>query len=108
MELRLPGLLRRDDLEIPENYTVPRFPSLYWPPETFPYTLFYIGDIWRFTFLWTIIIYAIFHLGSTCVALMMQVGKTRTNWKYMWIVPIVYAFMAGFQAMFAGSVVGLV
>lgn len=108
MEIRLPGLARRDDFEIPANYTVPRFPSLFWPPQDFPYTLQYIGDIWRFTFLWTIIIYAIFHLGATGIALVMQVGKTRSNWKYMWVVPIVYGVVAGFQAMFAGSVVGLV
>ncbi|OIW33271.1 hypothetical protein CONLIGDRAFT_640416 [Coniochaeta ligniaria NRRL 30616] len=108
MEMRHPELTRRDYYGIPDDYTVPGFPSLYWPPEAFPYTLVYIGDIWRFTFLWTIIIYAIFHLGATSIALAMQVGKTRSNWKYMWVVPIVYGFVAGFQAMFVGSVVGLV
>jgi hypothetical protein len=108
MEAWLPGLVRRDDFETPANYTVPHFPSLYWPPHHFSYTLRNIGDIWRFTFLWTIIIYAIFHLGATGIAFLMQVGKRRSNWKYMWVVPIVYGFVAGFQAMFAGSVVGLV
>lgn len=52
--------------------------------------------------------YAIFHLGATGIALVMQVGKTRSNWKYMWVVPIVYSLVAGFQALFAGSLVGLV
>jgi len=108
MEIRLPGLSRRDDIESGANYTAPRFPSLYWPPQNFPYTLQNIGDIWRFTFLWTIIIYAIFHLGATGIAFLMQVGKRRSNWKYMWVVPIVYGLVAGFQAMFAGSVVSLV
>jgi hypothetical protein len=86
---------------------VPPFPSLFWPPNGFPYTLQYISDIWRFTVLWTVIIYAIFHLGAAGIALVMQVGKTRSNWKYIWIVPIIYALVAGFEALFAGSVVGL-
>jgi hypothetical protein len=107
MEIRLPGLSPRDNFTTPAHYTAPRFPSLYWPPLDFTYTLVYIGDIWRFTFLWTIIIYAIFHLGATGIALAMQVGKTRSNWKYMWVVPIVYGLVAGFQAMFAGTFVGL-
>jgi len=108
MEIKLPGLARRDNYTTPDNYTVPHFPSLYWPPEKFPYTLVNIQDIWRFTLLWTVILYAIFHLGATGIALVMQVGKTRSNWKYMWVVPIVYSLVAGFQALFAGSLVGLV
>lgn len=108
MEVRLPWLSRRANYTIPTNYTVPPFPSLFWPPQDFPYELLHIGDIWRFTFLWTIIIYAIFHIGATGIAMVMQVGRTRSNWKYMWVVPLVYGLVAGLQAMFAGTFIGLV
>ena len=29
------------------------------------------------------------------------------NWKMMWIAPLLYMFVAGIQAVLAGSVVGL-
>jgi hypothetical protein len=37
----------------------------------------------------------------------MQVGKKKSNWKFLWLVPIVYAIVAGVEALFAGSIVGL-
>jgi hypothetical protein len=63
--------------------------------------------MWRFTLLWTLIIYALFHLGAAGVALSMQVGKKRSNWKFLWMVPVVYLIVAGLEALFAGSIVGL-
>lgn len=90
-----------------DTYTRPHFPSLYWPPQKYTYELRDLSDIWKFTLLWTIIIYGIFHLGAAAIALAMQIGKTRSNWKYLWVVPIFYVLIAGFEALFAGSVVGL-
>ena len=96
---------RRDDLT--SNYTSPPFPSLFWPPDSVAWKLERIEDIWRFTLQWTLIIYAIFHVGAAGIALLMQVGKKKSNWKYLWMVPILYLIVAGVEALFAGSVVGL-
>ena len=53
-------------------------------------------------------LYAIFHLAAAGVALLMQVGKGQSAWKFIWAVPVVYALIAGLEAAFAGSIVGLV
>lgn len=63
--------------------------------------------MWLFILLWTLIIYALFHLGASTIALAMQVGKKKSNWKYLWMVPIIYLVVAGLEALFAGSIVGL-
>jgi len=93
----------------PPEYTTPPFPSLPWPPQeaSESYRLYYLTDIWRFTLLWTVIIYGLFHLGAAAIALLMQVGRRKSNWKFLWMVPLVYAFVAGVEALMAGSVVGL-
>ncbi|KAK3322266.1 hypothetical protein B0H66DRAFT_196824 [Apodospora peruviana] len=99
------SIVRRDGP--PRGYTTPPFPSLRWAPSEPAWNLYYLGDIWRFTFLWTLIIYGLFHIGAAGVALLMQVGKGKSNWKYLWMVPLSYAFIAGVEAVLAGSVVGL-
>ncbi|KAK8048659.1 hypothetical protein PG994_010389 [Apiospora phragmitis] len=92
----------------PSNYQVPAFPSLSWPPESCYYALYNIWDSWRFTLLWTFILYAIFHIAAAAAALAMQIGKRRTTWKYMWTVPVIYALIAGIEALFTGTVTGVV
>ncbi|KAH8894993.1 hypothetical protein GQ53DRAFT_820648 [Thozetella sp. PMI_491] len=107
MEHLLARLTSRDD--IPEGYQPPPFPSLHWPPQDIQdmqWNLYRISDIWRFTLLWTVFIYAGFHLGAAGIALLMQVGKGKERWKYIWTVPFLYAFAAGIEALCAGSVVG--
>ncbi|KAI1769029.1 hypothetical protein GGR53DRAFT_475448 [Hypoxylon sp. FL1150] len=92
----------------PDDYRSPPFPSLCWPPQN-PYcSLYTVWDSWKFTLLWTLILFALFHMGSTGIALSMQIGKPRSAWKYLWIVPIVYAVVAGAEALFTGTIVGLV
>lgn len=65
--------------------------------------------MWRFTLLWTLILYAIFHLGATAVAIVMKIGTPRSKdgWKFGLLVPLPYALLAGLEAMIAGSVVGV-
>ncbi|TPX12068.1 uncharacterized protein E0L32_007183 [Thyridium curvatum] len=94
----------------PADYVTPPFPALYWPPQTqqLDGSLYYLSDIWRFTLLWTITIFAIVHLICASVALAMQIGNKQTNWLYMGSVPIIYCIVAGVEALFAGSIVGLV
>jgi hypothetical protein len=95
----------------PPGYRTPSFPSLYLhlydETPTREWSLFNLGDIWRFTLIWTLIVYAIFHLGAAAIAIAMH-GKTRTSWKFLWTVPLVYLFVAGIEAIFAGSIVGVV
>ncbi|KAK9795684.1 hypothetical protein SCARD494_04655 [Seiridium cardinale] len=85
----------------------PSFPSLYWPAESCEHAIYYLWDSWRFTLLWTLILYAIFHMGSAAIALGVQVGKHRSTWKYLWAVPAIYAITAALEAVVAGSIVGV-
>ncbi|KAL2019681.1 hypothetical protein VTK56DRAFT_9300 [Thermocarpiscus australiensis] len=103
--METPFQVRRDD---PSEYTTPPFPSLYWPPQKSRIILYKLDDMWKFTLYWTLILYGLFHLGAAGVAVLMQVGKTRSHWTYLWLVPLVYALIAGFEAIIAGTLVGLI
>jgi hypothetical protein len=54
-----------------------------------------------------LIVYAVFHLVVAAFAVCMQLGKAKSAWKYVWIIPVVYATVAGIEALLAGSIVGL-
>lgn len=90
----------------PDSYNIPPFPSLYWfiPGKTrTPQYLYHQSDIWRFTLFWTIIVYEAFHIAASGYAVAVQ----WRNWKFMWIVPVIYMVIAGVEAVLAGTVVGL-
>lgn len=94
----------------PLDYATPPFPSLYWPINVRPGVanyLYYSYDIWRFTLLWTLIIFAVFHMTAAAFAVLMQSRKGRKAWRYVWFIPVVYALIAGIEALLAGSFVGL-
>ncbi|CAD6506489.1 BgTH12-07716 [Blumeria graminis f. sp. triticale] len=95
---------------VPQEYTTPPWPALYWPlygrPDVANY-LYYTLDIWRFTLFWTLIFYAGTHGMVALVALVMQVGKGHLAWQYAWIIPVSHTFVAMFEAVMAGSIVGL-
>ncbi|KAK3333264.1 hypothetical protein B0T19DRAFT_417577 [Cercophora scortea] len=99
------SLFRRD--RAPDNYSTPPFPSLRWSLQDTAADLYTLHDIWRFTLLWTLIIFGSFHLAAVSIALLMQVGRPKSNWEFLWLVPLIYAFIAGLEAILAGSVVGL-
>ena len=91
---------------LPDSYTSPPFPSLYWfvnGKADEPRYLYRLSDIWRFTLFWTIIIYELCHIAASGYAVVVQ----WRNWKVMWIVPLVYMITAGIEAVLAGTVVGL-
>lgn len=95
----------------PLDYATPPFPSLYWPYHPKPGVanyLYYSHDIWRYTLLWTLIVYAILHLLVAAFAVLRQFGKGKKAWQYVWIIPLVYIFVAGVEAVLAGSIVGLI
>ncbi|KAK4123966.1 hypothetical protein N657DRAFT_645579 [Parathielavia appendiculata] len=97
--------VRRDT---PAEYTVPPFPSLFWPPQDSTIILYELDEMWKFTLFWTLILYGLFHLGAVGVAVLMQGGKRMSSWKYLWLVPVVYALIAGAEALIAGTLVGLI
>lgn len=91
----------------PADYATPRWPSLFWPPLEDRYVLYYLGDMWRFTLIWTFVMYACFHWAAVGIALTVQIGKRgKTKWIYLWTVPIVYSAIAAVEALVAGSVTG--
>lgn len=102
---------QRADNYPPETYSTPPFPSLSFHLQDLTtdnrWSLYYIYDIWRFTTLWTIIIYIVVHFAAAALALVMQGGKWR-SWKYLWIAPLLYLGVAVMQGLISGSVVGLV
>jgi hypothetical protein len=65
--------------------------------------LYNVKDVWRFTVLWTIIVYMTFNLAACGYAMIVQ----RKNWKFLSAVTIMYVFVAGVEALLAGSIVGL-
>ncbi|PTB66357.1 hypothetical protein BBK36DRAFT_162227 [Trichoderma citrinoviride] len=95
----------------PANYTTPPFPSLNVhslfdaTPEK-QFTLYFIGDVWRFTVIWTLITFALFHLGAVFIAMFTH-GWKKSSWKYLWITPIVYLGVAGLEAVVSGTIVGV-
>lgn len=89
----------------PLSYTPPPFPSLYWPfPVSGPQTkyLYDAYSIWRFTLLWTLILVIGVHLIAAGYAMIAQ----YQNWKFTWVVPIVFGIIGGIEALIAGNVVG--
>lgn len=92
--------------QAPLDYTVPSFPSLYVPiigePQSQNY-LYHLTDIWRFTLFWTLILY----LGTHAAVASFAVAVQWRNYKRMWVVPVVYVLVSGFEALLAGSLVGL-
>ncbi len=100
----------RSSTSPPLDYSTPSFPALYWPIHVKPGIanyLYYPHDIWRYTLLWTLIIFAVFHLAVAGFAVLMQLGKGKNAWKYAWIIPLAYSLIAGIEALIAGSAVGL-
>ncbi|EHK15574.1 uncharacterized protein TRIVIDRAFT_38082 [Trichoderma virens Gv29-8] len=95
----------------PANYTTPPFPSLnvhtlFDATPDKRYTLYYIKDVWRFTVIWTLIVFALFHLGAVFIAMFTH-GWKKSSWKYLWITPIVYLGVAGLEAVLSGTIVGV-
>jgi hypothetical protein len=95
---------------VPLDYATPSFPSLYWPYNAKPGVanyLYYTRDIWQFTLLWTMIMFALTHLIVAAYAAIMQLGRGKGALKFVWMIPLVYIIVAGVEALMAGSVVGL-
>lgn len=100
-----PSFITRTGSAAPPNYETPGWPSLYWPLPTSvsqPHYLYYPGDIWRFTLIWTLLFFGAMHMVVALWACAIQ----WRNWKVIWIAPIVYAVVGGIEGMIAGSIVG--
>ncbi|KAF4580983.1 Transmembrane protein 170 [Ophiocordyceps camponoti-floridani] len=95
----------------PPGYETPDWPGLGLPilgdhtPDK-RHTLYTVGASWRFTLLWTLVTYAVVHVAVVFIAFCTH-GWKRASWKYTWALPIIYLIVAGIEAVFAGSVTGL-
>lgn len=124
----------------PLSYTVPPFPSLYWPFDTDPGVaryLYSLEDIWRFTLYWTLLTIPIAHIVVATWAVMMQYSTAYQRHRFLyhsedgaklskknrkllgekplqecttwvWLIPALYIFVGGIEAILAGSLVGLI
>ncbi|KAL8914524.1 MAG: hypothetical protein Q9171_000877 [Xanthocarpia ochracea] len=93
-------------MSLPEDYKTPYFPALYWPISVLPgepQYLYTVQDAWRFTLFWTLIVFEVCHLAASSYALVVQ----WRNWKMMFGIILIYALLAGVEALMAGSIVGL-
>jgi hypothetical protein len=99
------SFIQRVGSAAPQGYETPAFPSLYWPipiSSVKPYYLYNPTDIWRFTTIWTLLFYGSVHLVVAFWACIVQ----WRNWKFIWVMPIIYVVIGGLEALIAGSVVG--
>lgn len=70
----------------PLSYTVPPFPSLYWPLKPSvgeAKYLYYVTDIWRFTLYWTFITTGGAHIITSTWAVGMQYAAALQRKKYL-------------------------
>ncbi|POS85572.1 hypothetical protein EPUL_003400, partial [Erysiphe pulchra] len=94
----------------PLDYATPPWPSLYWPLTEkigIPKYLYFTHDIWFYTLLWTLIMFAFTHGVVAVIAVVMQIGKGHRSWQYVWAIPLANIVIAGIEAVLAGSVVGV-
>jgi hypothetical protein len=106
-------------LNVPIGYTVPRFPSLYWPlgaqePLFQQLFLHYLLDMWRFTVLWLLIFFGGFYFLTGLLAAGIQLRNrlrhatvTRTTVIESAVIIALYSAMGLFQGFVGGLVVGL-
>ena len=92
-----------DPVEL-SNASMP-FPSLYIIAGEYQNAKFLAnpGDVWKFSVLWTIIVYECFHIAASGYAAIVS----PQNWKASWLIVLFYIIFGGIEALFAGSMVGL-
>ncbi|ORX94293.1 hypothetical protein BCR34DRAFT_225879 [Clohesyomyces aquaticus] len=99
------SFIQRVDSAAPPGYESPQFPSLYWPLPVRgaqAYYLYHPTDIWRFTTYWTLLFFAAIHVAAAGWACLVQ----WRNWKIIWVAPVLYVVVGGFEGLIAGSIVG--
>jgi hypothetical protein len=92
--------------DIPVGYTVPPFPSLYWPVGDDRYSLaylYYAADIWRFTVFWTLTFFVAFYATAGLWAALVH----RSRPHKALLVFGSYALIGGVQGFLSGSVIGV-
>lgn len=101
----LHSFIQRVDSVAPNDYTVPEFPSLYWPLPVGVQQAYYLynpSDIVRFTVYWTLLLAGGIHLIVALWACMIQ----WKNWKLIWIAPLLFTILGGIEALVSGAIVG--
>ncbi|TQS36803.1 hypothetical protein Golomagni_02737, partial [Golovinomyces magnicellulatus] len=94
----------------PLDYKTPPWPSLYWPLDERTGAakyLYFTHDIWLYTLLWTLVMFAGTHGIVAIISVVMHIGKGHRSWQYSWAILFALITIAGVEAIMAGSVVGL-
>lgn len=100
----------------PLGYRTPNWPSLYWPfdagPNVAQYLYYATGshhpsslltpDIWKFTLLWTCMIFGVVFLAAGLWA--WSVYFLKTKWAVL--IPVIYVLSGEFIALVSGTIVG--
>ncbi|CAG85558.2 DEHA2B13838p [Debaryomyces hansenii CBS767] len=107
---------------VPIGYTVPPFPSLYWPlgPTSSDFQssyLYYSFDIWKFTVFWSLILFGGFYLTAGLLAVFNQISN---NYRHKISNPIskgtilgcivlvsMYLLLGLAQGFICGAIIGL-
>ncbi|ODV71336.1 May24p CYBJADRAFT_192096 [Cyberlindnera jadinii NRRL Y-1542] len=92
--------------DVPVGYTVPPFPSLYWPLHSEQYQvsyLYYLEDMWRFTVIWTVIFFSTFYGAAGVWAAFLHRKIANTVW-----ILVVYLAVGSLQGFVSGTIFSLV
>ncbi|KAI9225789.1 MAG: hypothetical protein DHS80DRAFT_19768 [Piptocephalis tieghemiana] len=89
----------------PVEYTVPSFPSLYWPPtgQNHRNDLYDVYHIWLFTMCWTVILF----FGVYGSAGLWAVWVFRHKSRAAILSPVILSSLACLGAFISGSIIGL-
>ncbi|KAL7751400.1 hypothetical protein RI367_003260 [Sorochytrium milnesiophthora] len=92
---------------LPNDYTSPSWPSLYNPlnrQTTGGVFMYYREDIWRFSLIWSVVLFTVVYGAAGCWGY--TVFFRRTRWAFL--LPVVFLFTAGLVGTLFGSIFGLV
>ncbi|CAH2350811.1 uncharacterized protein CLIB1423_02S05710 [[Candida] railenensis] len=107
---------------VPIGYVVPRFPSIFWPlgaqsDEFHASYLYFARDMWRFTFYWTIVMFAGFYYFTGLLAGLIYLRNRVRNSKPSSIsalmlvesvaIVFIYTSVGVTQGVIVGAIVGL-
>lgn len=99
------SFIQRVNSAVPQGYTTPPFPSLYWPLPAGAHPSFYLyrpDDVLRFTVYWSLLLVGGIHL----VVALWACGVQWRNWKLIWITVPFFTVVGGIEALISGAIVG--
>ncbi|KAG2231804.1 hypothetical protein INT48_005459 [Thamnidium elegans] len=103
---------------LPYGYkTAPDWPSLYWPfghgfdplnlIADIPHSLYYLSDIWRFTFVWSLLFSLAIYLPAGIWAFIMLAKSRTLKWYILITIPFVFVLGGAITSFVTSSVIGV-